>query len=123
MTYVIIKEYGRYRIKNDKYYKRYGSLTSIIYVSCSACSAKVLAYQKDGKQGSLKRCYLNRIIWLNVNTLENLGRASVLRCHGCHALLGRRLQFKDRQAFAIRPHSYKRRTIYKNWKQGVRYTP
>ena len=118
---VDVEGYGRYKILKGRFYRRYHSLTSVLYIYCARCSAKVLAYQKDDKQGFLKRCYFNRIIMPYGITKRELVHKKKLSCPKCGAAMGRRVLFKGRRAFAVAPRTFKRRTIYKNWKQGVWY--
>lgn len=121
MVNIYISGYGNYLVKRDKYSKLYENLFSIIFISCRKCSARVLVYQKDGKQGFLKRCYLNRIITANNSSISKIANSNTMSCPSCHAVLGKRILFKGRPAYAIIPNSYKRRTIIKNWSRGVKY--
>ena len=118
---VRIPGFGNYLVKRDKYSKRYENLFSILYISCRKCSTRMLVYQKDGKQGFLKRCYLNRIILRNRGATPKTANLGTLDCPSCHAVIGKRILYKGRRAYAIVPNSYKRRTIIKNWSRGVKY--
>src|SRR5262245_16149273 len=50
----------RLKLKNDRFRKIRGGSAVLLLLSCSRCAAKLMLYQKDG-DGSLRRCYLNRI--------------------------------------------------------------
>ncbi len=120
MTKVYIPGYGMYMIHKDWFYKhKFHSLTSILFIYCNRCSARIIIYQKDGKQGFLKRFYANRIISLGDKKTPKLTKT--LRCPNCKTVIGKGIEYKGRFAFALLPHSVKRRTVYKNWKRGVKY--
>ena len=48
-------------MKNDKYLKKRGGKAVVLDILCKNCGKHLFVYQKDGV-GSLKRCYLNRIL-------------------------------------------------------------
>lgn len=49
------------KLKNDHYRTVRGGKSKVLNISCAKCSSVILQYQKDG-DGSLHRCYLNRIL-------------------------------------------------------------
>ena len=123
MTKVYIPGYGVYTIRKDWFYRyKFHALTSILFIYCRKCSARIMIYQKDGKQGFLKRCYANRIISLGDKKKKTQKRTKILHCPNCKVVIGKGINYKGRFAFALLPHSVKRRTVYKNWKRGVKYS-
>ena len=97
-----------YKLKKDKYRRARGGKAEVWTIHCAKCNELVLVYQKDGT-GTLKRCYLNRI--LAPAPLEKLQRdpaiGSVkdltgLWCPDCQALIGSpMLHHEGRLAFRL----------------------
>lgn len=98
-----------FTLKNDKYRRARGGKAFIVSLSCVACGAEVLLYQKDG-DGQLKRCYLNRV--LAPPQLENLQRKQDIKtpqdmphleCPKCKVVIGSPMRHHDgRLAFKLR---------------------
>lgn len=76
------------KLKNDRYRKVRGGKAKILNIICSKCGNWVLKYQKD-VDGSLHRCYLNRIIEPEFySNFNNQKQMSNLECKNCNTVIG-----------------------------------
>lgn len=99
------------KLKNDKFRKVRGGKSKVLNISCSKCNKLVLQYQKDG-DGSLHRCYLNRIISPETQTgLQNIyslpKEMTNLTCMQCHQIIGTPMRHSDnRLAYRLLKGNY-----------------
>lgn len=99
------------KLKKDRYFRDRGKEAKVIKVVCSKCNNQIFIYQKDG-QGSLKRCYLNRIISPKYDSNINVKDLKNLVCN-CGQIIGSPFIYKDgRIAF----HLVKGNFIRSNYK-------
>lgn len=94
------------KIKKDKYRQSRGGGSQFLEVTCSACSHRVLIYQKDGK-GALVRLYLDRIhhpeeLVARVSGWQTLRDMSDLMCDLCGAHLARKMVYERENRLALR---------------------
>lgn len=101
-----------YTIKSDRYQKerlKLGGETKMLDISCAHCQTKLMVYQKDG-QGDLKRCYLDRIGWLQdgigmgedtQSQITSLQK-SMLCCPGCNDNIGSPMVYEKEHRLSIR---------------------
>lgn len=87
------------KIKKDKFRRARGGKSKILKICCSNCKNIVIDYQKDG-DGSLIRCYLNRII--GPNDLTGLEKKYFsqkdipnLLCKNCNTLIAIPMTYND----------------------------
>ncbi|MBS0585434.1 MAG: hypothetical protein JSR76_03920 [Verrucomicrobia bacterium] len=96
----------------DAFTERRG-LPSLLEISCAACQAYLITYQKDGP-GPLLRCYFDRIH--GPKDLCNLHDTSpeVLRCERCKNEIGKKgiYEKEDRLAFFLLENSFLIKEIY-----------
>lgn len=99
------------KLKNDHYRKVRGGKTKILNIICAKCQTLILQYQKDG-DGSLHRCYLNRIaspenlVGLN-NIFSSTKEMTNLICPKCKQLIGSPMKHSDgRLAFRLVKGNY-----------------
>lgn len=95
------------KLKNDKYRKARGGRAYFIDLICAKCDNVILKYQKDGN-GTLKRCYLNRIFYPDEleklqYSVRNLNDFKNLVCKNCDSVIGTpMLHHEGRFAFKLR---------------------
>jgi len=102
------------KIKKDRFLRERGGTTKIVNVSCVKCGKLIFVYQKDGP-GSLKRCYLNRIIepeqFSKLKKDPNIKETKDLKnltC-SCGQIIGSPIRYKDgRLAFHLIHSNFKR---------------
>ena len=95
------------KIKKDKYLRKRGGTAKIIKISCMQCDSLVFVYQKDGT-GSLKRCYLNRIISPEYYSNKNINELNNLVC-ACGNVIGSPFKYRDgRLAYHLIRGKFKR---------------
>ena len=102
------------KLKNDRHRRVRGGSAELIDVVCSACSKRVILYQKDGP-GQLLRCYVNRIFapeeleQLQYDSKLDVKSMPNLVCE-CGALIGTPMRHRDnRLAFRLLRGSFQRR--------------
>jgi len=91
----------QFSLKNDRYRKERGGTAKFLNISCAACGAWILLYQKDGP-GNLLRLYLNRI-FAPPHLSELQGRPDLQRpqdmenliCPQCGQLVGTPMRHLD----------------------------
>lgn len=99
------------KLKNDRYRKVRGGKAKILNISCAKCGTLILKYQKDG-DGSLHRCYLNRIIAPEKlvgldNAYSQQKEMTNLICEKCGSLIGTPMKHSDgRLAFRLIKGNY-----------------
>ena len=106
------------KLKHDHYRRIRGGTAALIELRCAKCTHALLLYQKDG-EGSLLRCYLNRI--LAPIELERLQRDPAIRkpgdmppliCPSCAAPVGFPMRHHDqRLAFRLLRGSFQKRVV------------
>lgn len=102
------------KLKKDRFRKVRGGKAKVLNISCAKCGALVLEYQKDG-DGSLHRCYLNRII--SPDHFSGLDRVITspkelnnLVCPKCENLIGMPIRHSDdRIAFRLIKGNFQKR--------------
>jgi len=92
-------------MKKDAYFRNRGGVAYLCRILC-LCGEVLFTYQKDGR-GSLKRCYLNRIMDSDLATLEKkvkgVSDMPNLACPRCGEIVGTpMLHWEGRLAFKLR---------------------
>jgi hypothetical protein len=99
--------------RRDSFRQKRGGTSKLLIVSCTACKAAVLSYQKDGI-GDLLRCYLNRIaappaLAALQHSAQKKSDLTPLICPECKAVMGVPMLHSDgRLAFRLVPGSFSR---------------
>lgn len=95
-----------WHIKKDRYRQARGGYSTLLEIKCAQCLTTLFFYQKDGP-GPLKRCYLDRILYVSPTygtktQAQTHWRSANLFCTHCQECLGSPMNYEKEARAAIK---------------------